>query len=760
MHRRLPRSRPDRLPRPSYGLGLVVLAVSIAMAAAAWADPPPEVLAKLSGEVRERLESLPTTGRVSIIVMLDEAALPGVGNGRARRAAIHSRQREVLAGLPRGGWSLGRRYENLASFSGRATAGVIEAIARHSKVIRIDIDGTFHASLSQGVPLTGANIANSMGFSGSGVAVAVLDSGIDTDHADLVDDLVAEVCYCEGAPPPNRGCCPNGRDSQFGAGAAEDDEGHGTSVAGIITAGGVQASAGVAPDAGIVAMKVLDNTGSGSFSDTAAALDWLITNHGTYGVRVVNLSLGDGIERSNPLSATCNSSATALAIRDLHALGVVTFVASGNEGHDDGIAFPACTAEAISVGGVYDANVGGISWCGATCSTILCTDSTTFADKFVCHSNSDEILDVLAPDWRTYTSQLGGGAVNFGGTSAASPYASALAALLIEQDPGRSPEDIRSLMKNNGPMVTNSDNGLSFRRTDVTSLFVPPSVCGNSVAEAGEQCDDGNTAAGDCCSASCQWELPGSTCDDGDACTEPDTCDGAGTCSPPFEVDCDDGTYCNGEESCDSIIGCVAGTPPALSDGVACTVDFCDDAIDTVIHTPDDAVCDNGAFCDGAESCDALLDCQVGSPPASDDGIACTVDACDEGSDSVTHTPDDAVCDNGAFCDGAEYCDPALDCQAGMPPTVDDGVLCTIDACDEPGEAVTHLPSVALCDDGDECTAESCDAITGCASDPIPGCGVAVPATGPFARLMVGLVLMAAGALWLMLSRRQPQSIG
>ena len=192
--------------------------------------------------------------------------------------------------------------------------------------------------------------------------------------------------------------------------SAEDDNGHGTSVSGIITSAGVDAGLGVAPDADIVALKVLDADGSGYFSDIAAALDWLISNHASLGVRVVNLSLGDGAEYSNALASPCSGSNTANAIHDLVVEeGVVVFASSGNEAYDDGISLPACVPEAISVGGVYDANVGGVSWCGETCDTILCTDSSTFADKFVCHTNSDELLDLLAPDWRTSHVELGRG---------------------------------------------------------------------------------------------------------------------------------------------------------------------------------------------------------------------------------------------------------------------------------------------------------------------------------------------------------------
>jgi len=552
------------------------LVAALCIAALLWLAPAvcraqgQATLEKLGPELRARLQGLDRSEEIRISVVLDETDVPKRRAAAARRSAIRARQQRVLDDLPAGALRVGHRYENLAGFAGRAGPAAIEALARHPAVAHVSVDRRAYASLAQGRALTGADVAHAVGFTGTGIVVAVIDTGIDTNHPDLTDDLIREEqqCWCAGETGAS-GCCPNGTETQSGADSAEDDNGHGTSVSGIITSDRESDGLGVAPDADIVALKVLDANGSGYFSDIAAALDWLIDNHARLGVRVVNLSLGDGIEYSNAQASPCSGSNTANAIHDLvEEEGVVVFASSGNEGHDDGISLPACVPEAISVGGVYDANVGSVSWCGDTCDTILCTDSTTFSDKFVCHTNSDELLDLLAPDWRTATSHVGGGTVNFGGTSAAAPYASALAALLIERDPTRTPADLRTLMTSHGPMVPNPDNGLSFPRTDVEALFV---VCGNGEVEAGEDCDDGNTADGDCCSSACLFEPDGSGCDDSDACTTSDACDGAGACSQSTALDCDDQLFCNGVETCDPGSGCQPGTPPVLEDGVSCT---------------------------------------------------------------------------------------------------------------------------------------------------------------------------------------------
>jgi cysteine-rich repeat protein len=190
-------------------------------------------------------------------------------------------------------------------------------------------------------------------------------------------------------------------------------------------------------------------------------------------------------------------------------------------------------------------------------------------------------------------------------------------------------------------------------------------VCGNGEVEAGEDCDDGNTADGDCCSANCAFEPAGSPCDDGLFCNGIEACDGAGNCSIP------------GTDPCD--------------DGVGCTQDACDEAADTCSNTPDDALCDDGQFCNGAETCDATLDCQAGTPVDCNDGILCTVDSCNEGTDACDNTPDDALCDDGLFCNGAETCDAANDCQPGTSVDCDDGDICTDDSCNEQSDQCDNI---------------------------------------------------------------------
>ena len=212
----------------------------------------------------------------------------------------------------------------------------------------------------------------------------------------------------------------------------------------------------------------------------------------------------------------------------------------------------------------------------------------------------------------------------------------------------------------------------------------------------------------------------GTVCNDGTACTLADTCKN-GVCGGGEDLDCSDGLYCNGKESCDPNKGCQPGNSPDTDDGIECTVDACDEDLDAVTHTPNNAVCDNGQYCDGKETCDISKGCLNGDAPSLDDGIPCTKDSCDEEADAVTHTPDNAFCDNGEACDGKETCDAQKGCLAGEAPDLDDGIPCTVDSCDAETGLPVHTPDDSLCDNKLYCDGlETCDAQKGCVAGKAP----------------------------------------
>jgi cysteine-rich repeat protein len=257
-------------------------------------------------------------------------------------------------------------------------------------------------------------------------------------------------------------------------------------------------------------------------------------------------------------------------------------------------------------------------------------------------------------------------------------------------------------------------------------------ICGDGVTEGTEECDDGNTLDGDCCSSTCTFEPSGSSCDDDLFCNVGETCDGAGSCG--------------------------GGSPRDCSDGVGCTLDSCDEAADVCVSTPEPAACDDGQFCNGIEICDPVQGCQPGTAVDCDDGDICTNDSCNESTDACDNIfdpgndpscavgacgngqveageecddgntldgdccsstcafePLDSPCDDGLFCNIGEACDGAGACGGGTPRDCNDGVSCTNDGCDETGDACVNTPDDAACDDGQFCNGvESCDPTLDC----------------------------------------------
>jgi len=460
---RLPRQRTAARRRALVALCIGLLGQADALAAG---DTP-----RLDERLRARLATAAPDEPLPVQIVLREDALPPPGP--ARRAHVRQRQDRALARLPGRSFEMRRRYESLRGMALWARPGAIEALERDPDVERVYLDIPVSAAMVQGTVLIGSDQVVDLGFTGAGVTVAVLDTGIDTDHTYLSDALVVEQCYCDDSPAPGNGCCPGGDEVESGPGSAEDDEGHGTGMAGVITSSRVT-NPGVAPDAEIAAVKVLPATGEGSSADIVSGLEWVLANHETWGIRVVNMSLSDAGEYDDDAAFPCTGSMMQIAISDLVAAGVTVFVASGNNGYDDGISFPACVPDAISVGGFYDVYINnGATWCLNEPCSQTCTDTPAFASGFVCHTNAGSLLDILTPDYITRTLAIGGGQVNLGGTSVSSAYASGEAALLLSLDPSLGAADLRSLLSSNAAgFATNPDSGLSYPRTDLFAAYV------------------------------------------------------------------------------------------------------------------------------------------------------------------------------------------------------------------------------------------------------------------------------------------------
>lgn len=351
------------------------------------------------------------------------------------------RVQSIAGRVPAGHLEIRRTLRRVAAFAGTVTASGLAALLRDPRVLRIDLEEGGGGRLAQVVPLVGLDAVQSMGFGGAGITVALLDTGADLDHDDLQDSIVAEACFCPS-------CCPNGMDTQLGPGSAEDDHGHGTNVAGVITSNGTVSAVGGAPDADVVLVKVLDSSNTFSSSlDVIAGLDWIIDQRPE--VDVVNLSLGTSVLYSGDCdAASATTMAYAAAIDTLRARGVAVFAASGNDGSPIQMAAPACVSGAIAVAASND------------------------ADAVSSSSNTNASTLLVAPGVNVQSTGPANGTLSLTGTSQASALASACAAALFDAEPWADGDDVELALVSSPTVLVDPKNSESLPRLDCAEALV------------------------------------------------------------------------------------------------------------------------------------------------------------------------------------------------------------------------------------------------------------------------------------------------
>lgn len=579
--------RPYMLSRAAV---LVVASLLLAVTSPVQAAKPPGIHGdKVGPGVSEALKK---QGSVQIMIALDQSGAKGGYSGQpgrgidmaAERSRIAQMQNDVLARLGFNDYEERHTFNSVPAMAGRlkSQAG-LEALVRNPHVVKIDVDvgGTGH--LVNSLPVIAADLRHAVGNTGTGIVVAVLDSGLDTDHDNLFDSLIDEACFADAdGTIDGVGNCPNGSDRQTGPGAAEDDAGHGTHVSGIVLSNGTLGGVGVAPDASLVAVRItFGPTFSGAFafySELVAGLNYIINNP-QLGVQVINMSVGtNALFTGDCDNSNASNMAGAAAINTLRANGVTTFASAGNNGSTTQMTSPACLSNVISVGA---------------------SDNSDVAAGF---TNSNAQTDIFAPGVSVVSSDLANATRVASGTSMSSPHAAGCAALLIESGDAVTPNQIETLMESSPFGVTVAGNGLTFPRIDCSTFVNIPPVC------------DANGPYEAECGASTPLDGSGSSDPNGDALTY--------LWEGPFE-----GSPVGGVTP-----SVVFSTPTGLK-GVSLTVDDgletdqCD-AVVTVVDTTPPSI---------NEPADAEAECAAPEGTPVDLGTAFASDSCD---------PDPAITNN------------------------------------------------------------------------------------------------------------------
>ena len=340
-----------------------------------------------------------------------------------------------------------------------APRAAVPALAGDARVERVRPNGAVHALDAEGDALMKVPELRSVGVEGTGVTVAVVDTGIDYTHPELPLGTKTVNLY----------------DAVDHDGDAMDGYGHGTPVAGIIAG----LTSGVARGAKVAAVRVLDSRGEGTDAQVLEGLEAVLASVAAgnpYGIRVANLSFGgyfDDVKPPDPGSCDALAPDYKAAFDLLSQAGVLVVAASGNGGCTTGIVLPACVSTALSVGAVYDAAVGAKYFGRGQCLPSGCTDASPAPGQVACYSDSGDRLDVLAPSHCAQAPRKGGGyEFCFGGTSSAAPYASGVAALLFGAEPARGPAEVKAAMRGTGTPVTDARNGVTRNLLDAPAALV------------------------------------------------------------------------------------------------------------------------------------------------------------------------------------------------------------------------------------------------------------------------------------------------
>jgi len=323
------------------------------------------------------------------------------------------------------GGFVNKRLKLINGMSVFLPAQAVTALEARAEVKRVDEDLTIHAidvealapvktkgkptptpqppqSISWGVIKVGAIDAWSYS-TGAYVNVAVVDTGIQLNHPDLTVNIAGGINTINLAKTPN------------------DDNGHGTHVAGI--AGAVNNTigvVGVAPRIRLYAVKALNKSGSGFLSDLIEGLQWCIDNH----MKVVNMSLGSSSDNQSFHDA----------ITKVYTAGIVQVAAAGNNG------------------GGYGTRTGLVDY-PARYNEVIAVSASDINNQFAVFSSAGPEVDLIAPGVSINSTYMGSTYKVLSGTSMASPFVAAVAALRLQLHPGESPDAVKAVLQNNAVNV-------------------------------------------------------------------------------------------------------------------------------------------------------------------------------------------------------------------------------------------------------------------------------------------------------------------
>ena len=297
-------------------------------------------------------------------------------------------------------------------------------------VVMLELDGILHVQNGDAAVVHEVDLAQQQtGYDGAGVTVAVIDTGIDSLHVGLDDqdddnstNDPKVIAFYDAVNNPDK---TNGTEIQ-----AYDDQGHGTHCAGTVAGTGAPTfeHPGMAPQAFLVGVKVLDAGGSGSFATVMAGMQWTVDHRYEFNIRAASMSLGGPgpIEWTSDEEDSVNRYANEMV-----RAGITMLIAAGNSVASAQIGTPGSAEDVITVGALdKDTSIAVYSSQGPTEEGRV-KPNVAFVGS-----------DVMSAQHNS-----GDGYVAFSGTSMATPGVAGTVALMLQANPDLSPFDVRNILQ-------------------------------------------------------------------------------------------------------------------------------------------------------------------------------------------------------------------------------------------------------------------------------------------------------------------------
>ncbi len=356
---------------------------------------------------------------------------------------INRRQGNILNKLHKADFKIRHRFKNQAGFSGEITRKGLIKLMQNPQVQTIEPVYLLEPHMRQGLSLMKAK-GHRLDYDGSGTAIAIVDTGIDSSHPNLGGGGFPNSKVIGGYDFGDRDSDPR-----------SDGHSHGTCCAGIAAGSYDNVSdyiGGVAPGAKLYSLKITQGaSGSAYTADMVAAWDWCVTHqYDDPNNPIVAISTSFGNRVRHYTTCDNNDRAMTTAAKNASEAGIMVLGSSGNSGYKDAICMPACISHVVSVGAVYDVTTNVLD---PNAPPLFDLEGNPLLDPngnpqlgfavetVTDYSNISNQLDVLAPADPTYTTDIAGAGgysngdyyADFNGTSAACPYAAGMLACLQSQ---------------------------------------------------------------------------------------------------------------------------------------------------------------------------------------------------------------------------------------------------------------------------------------------------------------------------------------